>query len=149
MQNRDRGIRGATVRNSIFVDSSGWIAFFSARDQHHADSDRLFHRTARAKRLLLTTNLVLAEIHRLLLYRAGIKAAAAALDRIEASSLVKIEFAVASHHNAAQIWLKKLSQHPISYADAVSFAVMEASGCKEALSYDHHFRLAGFADPRF
>jgi len=144
-----RGMPGSAVRDSIFVDSSAWIAFFSARDQHHADADRTFRRTAEAKRLLLTTNLVLAEIHRLLLYRAGINAAAAALDRIEASPLVKIEFAGAGHHRAARIWLKELSQHTISYADAVSFAVMEASGCREAMSYDHHFRLAGFPYPQF
>jgi predicted nucleic acid-binding protein len=94
---------------------------------------------------LLTTNLVLAEIHRLLLCRAGSEAAAAALDRIDASALVKIEFAGAGHNRAARSWLNRLSHHPISYADAVSFAVMEASGCKEAMSFDHHFRLAGFA----
>ena len=148
-QKRGRGMRGSGVRNSIFVDSSAWIAFFSARDQHHAEADQAFRRTAEAKRLLLTTNLVLAELHRLFLCRAGIKAAAAALDRIEASPLVRIEFAGASHHHAARLWLKKLSQHPISYADAVSFAVMEASGCKEALSFDRHFRLAGFTQPEY
>jgi len=147
LRKRNRGMSGSGVRASIFVDSSAWIAFFSARDQHHAQADRAFRRTAEAKRLLLTTNLVLAEIHRLLLYRAGIKAAGAALDRIEASPMVKIEFAGAGHHHAARIWLKQVSQHPISYADAVSFAVMEASGCKEALTFDHHFSLAGFAYP--
>ena len=142
-----RSTPGGAVRNSTFVDSSAWIAFFSARDQHHADADRAFRRTVEAKRLLLTTNLVLAEIHRLFLYRAGIGAAAVVLDRIEASPMVKIEYAGERHHHAARIWLKKLSQHPISYADAVSFAVMEATGCKEALSFDHHFRLAGFTQP--
>jgi predicted nucleic acid-binding protein len=126
------------------VDSSAWIAFLSARDQHHADADRMFRKAVAKKRLMLTTNLVLAEIHRLLLYRAGIGAAAAALERIEASALVKIEFAGAELHSAARTWLKKLSRHPISYADAVSFAVMEAAGCKEAMSFDHHFRLAGY-----
>ena len=60
-----RSTPGGAVRNSTFVDSSAWIAFFSARDQHHADADRAFRRTVEAKRLLLTTNLVLAEIHRL------------------------------------------------------------------------------------
>jgi len=147
LRKRNRGIPGSGVLHSIFVDSSAWIAFFSSRDQHHAEADHAFRQTAEAKRLLITTNLVLAEIHRFLLYRAGIKAAAAALDWIEASPLVKIEFAGAIHHRAARIWLKKLQQHPISYADAASFAVMEASGCKEALSFDHHFRLAGFANP--
>jgi predicted nucleic acid-binding protein len=74
------------ARDSIFVDSSAWIAFFSARDQHRGEADRLLSRAVNSNRLLLTTNLVLAEIHRLLLYRAGTQAAAAVLDRIEASA---------------------------------------------------------------
>lgn len=104
----------------------------------------MFRRAADEGRLLLTTNLVLAEVHRLLLYRAGIEAAAGALDRIEASALAKTEFPGPSHHQAALLWLKKLRQHPISYADAISFAVMEDIGCMEAMSFDQHFRIAGF-----
>ena len=93
---------------------------------------------------MLTTNLVLAEIHRLLLHRAGINAAAAPLEKIEASSLVKIIFADNANHVSAKGWMNKLKQHPISYTDAISFSVMEASGCSRVMSYDHHFRTAGF-----
>ena len=32
----------------------------------------------------------------------------------------------------------------ISYTDAVSFAVMQASGCRTAMSFDHDFETAGF-----
>jgi len=142
---RGEATAGSAARNSIFVDSSAWIAHFSARDQHHPDVDRLFRRAAESKRPLLTTNLVLAEIHRLLLHRAGIRAAGAALDRIGLSTLVRIEFAGANHHKSAEGWLKKLSRHPITYTDAVSFAVMEAAGCREAISFDHRFLLAGFS----
>jgi predicted nucleic acid-binding protein len=86
----------------------------------------------------------LAEIHRLLLYRAGSKAAIAALEKIEASPLVRIEFANAKDHQFAANWLKKLNEHSISYTDAISFSIMEALGCRKVLSYDHHFRAAGF-----
>jgi predicted nucleic acid-binding protein len=142
---RGRDTARSAARNSIFVDTSAWIAFFSARDQHHAEADRMFRRAADKGRILLTTNLVLAEVHRLLLYRAGIEAAAAALDRIEASALTKTQFPGPSHHQAGLLWLKKLRQHPISYTDAVSFAVMEEIDCEEAMSFDQHFRIAGFA----
>jgi predicted nucleic acid-binding protein len=86
-----------------------------------------------------------AEIHRLLLHRAGIRAAAVTLWKIEASPLVRIEFPGAMHHESAIGWITKLQAHPISYTDAVSFAVMTSSGCKAALSHDHHFVLAGFS----
>jgi predicted nucleic acid-binding protein len=93
---------------------------------------------------LLTTNLVLAEIHRLLLHRAGVKAAAATLEKIESSPLVEIIYADAINHQSAKNWIKKLQERPIAYADAISFSVMEAADCPEALSYDHHFHIAGF-----
>jgi predicted nucleic acid-binding protein len=40
--------------------------------------------------------------------------------------------------------MKKLQEYSISYADAISFSVMDAAGCAEALSYDRHFHIAGF-----
>ncbi len=51
--------------NSIFVDTSAWMALFTRRDQYHGDADRIFRQAVASKRQLLTTNLVLAETHRL------------------------------------------------------------------------------------
>jgi len=93
---------------------------------------------------LLTTNLVLAEIHRLALVRMGIRPAAAMLDRIEGSGLVSIVHATAEHHRVARRWLARLADQPISYTDAVSFAVMEAAPCRVAMTFDRHFAIAGF-----
>lgn len=140
----NRGIVRAANGSSIFIDSSAWIALFSRRDQYHDEADRAFRALVASKNRMLTTNLVLAEIHRLLLHRAGVKAAAAVLERVESSPLVKIKFADATNHQSAKLWMKKLQEHPISYTDAVSFSVMETEGCGEALSYDRHFHFAGF-----
>jgi uncharacterized protein len=140
----DRAIAKAGNAHSIFIDSSAWIALFSRRDQHHEEADRVFRNIVVSKRRILTTNLILAEIHWLLLHRAGIQAAAATLEKIESSPLVEITFANASNHQAAKDWMKKLRDHSISYTDAVSFSVMKTTGCSEALAYDRHFRIAGF-----
>ena len=94
---------------------------------------------------LLTTNLVLAETHRLLLSRAGIRPAMWALDRFEASPLLRIVFVEATHHRAARAWLERLADQSISYTDAVSFAVMDATRCNGVMSFDHDFLLAGFS----
>jgi hypothetical protein len=93
---------------------------------------------------LVTTNLVLAEIHRLALVRMGIRPASAMLDRIEASRLVSLVHATAEHHHNGRRWLVKLADQPISYVDAVSFAVMEQMGCGIAMTFDRHFLTAGF-----
>jgi predicted nucleic acid-binding protein len=128
----------------LFVDSSGWIALRSRRDQHHADADRLF-RDALARRLpLLTTSLVVAETHRLTLFRAGAQPARRFLDLVDASGSVTIHFPAADEHAAARRWLERLGSRPVTYTDAVSFAVMEAAGCEHVLGFDQDFAAAGF-----
>jgi predicted nucleic acid-binding protein len=128
----------------LFVDSGAWIALRSRRDQHHARADRLF-REALARRIaLVTTNLVIAESHRLTLFRAGIQPALRALDRIDASPSVTVHFATADDHAAARRWLERLAPRPITYTDAVSFATMEATGCGHVLGFDEDFAAAGF-----
>ncbi|MDP1822463.1 MAG: PIN domain-containing protein [Archangium sp.] len=77
---------------SLFVDSGAWIAFFSSRDGHHREAERLIREALRQKIPLFTSDLVLAEVHRLLLFRAGIKPAAAALDVIDKSPSVSVHF---------------------------------------------------------
>lgn len=93
----------------------------------------------------MTTNLVLAEVHRRLLFQAGARAAMAALARIEESERVGLEFATESHHRRAREWLDRLANQAITYTDAVSFAVMEGLRCAVALTFDHDFLVAGFS----
>ena len=93
---------------------------------------------------LVTTNLILAECHRLLLYRAGNRVAAALLDRIDVSPLVTVAFVTADYHRAARRWLARLADQRITYTDAVSFAVMDALRCRTAMGFDRDFVVAGF-----
>jgi predicted nucleic acid-binding protein len=139
-----RAARPPGAPASAFVDSGAWLAFFSASDDNHPAADALFRRAAAAAVRLITTNLVLAEVHRLLLFRAGPRPAAAALARVDASALLTITFTTEAHHHAARAWLAKLADQRISYTDATSFAVMEAHKCRTAMAFDHDFWLAGF-----
>ena len=135
---------GAGEPRRLFVDSGAWIALRSRRDQHHAEADRLFREALRRRIPLATTDLVLAELHRLTLFRAGVLPALRALDRIDQSPSVTVHFAAAEHHAAARRWLERLAPHPITYTDAVSFAVMEGLRCRHALAFDRDFTAAGF-----
>ena len=131
-------------RHSVFVDTSAWIAFFSARDQNHAEAEQLIRAAAARRALLITTNLVLAEVHRLILHRVSAVAAALALERIESSARVAIVFASGAHHAGAVTWLATLKSHSITYTDAVSFAVIKDVRCAGFLSFDSDFLIAGF-----
>ncbi len=139
-----RVLGGAVGEDKVYVDTRAWIAFFSARDQNHVEAERLFREAVSRDVLLTTTNLVLAEVHRLILHRAGVAAAALALDRIGSSAHVSVVFASNAHHSAAIAWLRKLSGYRITYTDAVGFAAIEAVGCVGFLSFNPDFLLAGF-----
>ena len=140
-----RATGSGTGRDKVYVDTSAWIAFFSARDQNHVEAERLFREAVSSKVLLTTTNLVLAEVHRLILHRVGAAAAAMALDRIGSSGFTSIVFASGVHHSAAVAWLARLRSHRVTYTDAVGFAVIKDAGCAGFLSFDSDFLLAGFS----
>jgi predicted nucleic acid-binding protein len=144
MSSRRRAPARASEPDRAFVDSGAWLAFFSAADDNHARADTLIRRAAARRIRLLTTNLVVAETQRLLLFRAGPRAARAALDAIDASAFVRIIFPDRDRHAAARAWLARQGDQKISYADATSFAVMTAERCRVAISFDHDFWLAGF-----
>lgn len=128
----------------VFVDSGAWIALLSARDAFHAEADATFRRAVEKRIRLLTTSLIVAEVHRLVLFRAGIGAARSALEHIDESKLVTVEFPERPDHVAALGWLARLDDQAITYTDAVSFAVMGRLGCKLVMSFDSDFTVAGF-----
>lgn len=141
-RHRPRGV--VQARERVLVDSGVWIALVRATDGHHTDADRLLRQATRDRVQLLTTNLIVAEVHRFLLFHIGIQPAAIFLDRLQASPLLVMEFVTAAQHKAARGWLAKLSDQVITYTDAVSFAVMESARCTAAMSFDHDFVTAGF-----
>ena len=136
--------RAVAVSGRVFVDTGAWIALFSARDAHHNEAERLFRYASSRRVRLVTTNLVLTELHRLLLFRAGVRAAGAALARVDDSALATVHFPGSAHHRAARDWLARLANHPVTYTDAVSFAVMQAEGCRQVMTFDSDFSTAGF-----
>jgi predicted nucleic acid-binding protein len=136
--------RTAPAVARLFVDSGAWIALRSRRDQHHAAADSAFRAVIAQRIPLVTTNLVLAEIHRLTLFRAGLEPASRALERIDSSPSITIHFATSGDHIAARDWLARLAPRPVTYTDAVSFAVMEATKCTHVIGFDGDFAAAGF-----
>jgi len=130
--------------SAVFVDSSAWIAYFSADDRNHAHAREAVQRAAAERVRLVTSNLVMAEVHRLLLFRAGIRAAAVALTALSRSRFVHPHFATAADHRAAGAWLERLNDQVITLTDAVSFAIMHEQDMRQALSFDSDFWIAGF-----
>jgi uncharacterized protein len=143
LRNPRPGPRGAKP-HAVFVDTSGFIALFSRDDANHLRAESLVTAAIESRLRLITSNLVLAEMHRLLLFRAGSRAAATALDKITQSPSVVVEHSSEAHFRRARAWLDELEDQVITLTDATSFAIMESIRCRVALTFDRDFWIAGF-----
>jgi len=97
-----------------------------------------------AHRRLVTTNLVVAETHALLLRRVGQSAALAFVRTVDDPPNVVVRSTRDLERVAERDWLARYADQDFSYTDAVSFSVMTERRIRDALSLDHHFAVAGF-----
>jgi predicted nucleic acid-binding protein len=128
----------------LFVDSSAWYPL--ARTSH-ADHARLATAlTARVGRKvrIVTTNLVVAESHALILARSDPNTARRFLREVRSPPIEIVVSDAALESRAVTHWIEKFRDQPFSMTDAVSFEVMKSRGIREALTLDGHFAVAGF-----
>ncbi len=129
---------------SLFVDTSAWYPLADERTPGHgALADGLRGRVRQGARIV-TTNLVVAETHALILRRAGLRAASVFLSTVREAP-TRVEYITREREEAAiDNWIERFRDQPFSLADATSFVVMTELGIREALTLDHHFLVAGF-----
>jgi predicted nucleic acid-binding protein len=132
------------VAAELFVDTGAWYALAIPKDPAHARlAGALRERVARGVRGV-TTNLVVAETHALLLRRVG-RGPAEAFARVVVGPSSLIGTSTPEREAAAlDEWIGRFGEQDFSFADAVSFAVMAERGIREALAQDRHFATAGF-----
>lgn len=133
------------MARELFVDTSAWYPIV---DRVHPDHEALA-RELRARVqdgwTLVTTNLVLAESHALIMGRIGRQVARTFLSAARAAPNVVVHSTAALEESADTDWIARFDDQDFSLADAVSFAVMTERGIAEALTRDRHFATAGFA----
>ncbi len=128
----------------LFVDTSAWYPLAVGRDPaHDAIASILRERVRRGVRLV-TTNLVVAETHALLLRRTTRAAALAFVSRVGRPPNLVVYNTPGLDAQAVTDWLERYDDQDFSLADAVSFAVMTERGIPDALALDRHFGAAGF-----
>jgi uncharacterized protein len=137
-------VQWPTTMRRVFVDTSAYYALTDSRDVNHATAVEIARRLARDHRTLFTTNLILAEIHALLLARLGRGIAARFLDEIDGSSITVIRVGVRDEQRAREI-ITQYADKDFSLTDAVTFAVMERLHITQAFVFDHHFAQFGVA----
>ena len=134
----------ASVAAELFVDTSAW---YPLAQRQHPDHTRLA--TALRERIaagtrVVTTNLVLAETHALMLSRIGQGIALAFLRQVRAPPNDVVYSTEELERRAEASWLERYDDQTFSMTDALSFEVMVDRRIREALTLDHHFAVAGF-----
>ncbi len=128
----------------FFVDTSAWYPILVKAHPDHAGLAAALRGLISRRRRLVTTNLVVAESHVLLLRRVGHRVALAFARTVgEAPNLV-VRSSEELEETAVHDWLARYADQGFSLTDAVSFALMVERGIEEALSLDNHFLVAGF-----
>lgn len=128
----------------FFVDTSAWFPALVQRDAAHAKVSAAIRTLIAKRRHAVTTNLVVAETHALLLRRRGREEALDFVRLVSEPPTVIIRSSSEQEEKARREWLERYDDHEFSFTDAVSFAVMSERRIEDAISLDAHFATAGF-----
>lgn len=127
------------------VDTGAWLAAFHQRDQYHARAAHALRQLRAARARLVVTNLILAELHRHLLYALGPVGAALHVETLLGDPLIDVVFADEALQRAAFMdWIHPYSDQSFTLTDAVSFAALRSESMEVAFTFDRHFAVAGF-----
>jgi uncharacterized protein len=129
----------------IFIDTSAWIMLLNKSESGHQEAVRIYENLNRIG--LITSNLIIGETYTWLRIKTGFQAAFGFLQTISRKAelrQIEIIYANALLEQQATLTLEKYADQRFSYADAVSFCIMQNLKIKKAFAYDQHFITAGF-----
>jgi predicted nucleic acid-binding protein len=128
----------------VFVDTSAWFAIQVRDDACHEDARLVLPAIMDACHSLITSNLIVGETYTLLRLSKGYRAAKRFLDTLGRSG--KLERLFITEHLERQAYeiLHRYADHPFSFVDATSFALMRQQHIPHAFTFDSHFATAGF-----
>lgn len=128
----------------IFVDTGAFLARWLARDQYHEEATAGWLLLESGGHRVFTSSLVLNETLTLLGRRATYEFAAACGRSLLASNDLSILRPGEEDDAAALEDFSRFADQRVSFADAVSFALMRRRRIRYAFTFDRHFALAGF-----
>ena len=133
-----------TSAGRVFIDTPAYSAVTNRRDASHAAVAAWPRNLVAERRRLFTTNVILAELHALLLTRLDRFVAARVLAELDAGRVTSIVRVSARDEQRARAIIAQYTDEDFSLTAATSFAVMERLRISQAFSFDADFRQFGF-----
>lgn len=130
----------------VFVDTSGFYAFFDRTDQFHAKAAEVILHARREGWQLFTTSFVVHETWALMQARLGWAAVEEWLGSF--LPLCEVIWVDERVYERGAARARQARERRLSLTDCVSFEVMLARACHEAIADDRHFSEFGFLLPR-
>ena len=127
--------------NSVFADTSYFIALASPSDRFHASA---LQATRVRRGPLITTAWILAELGNAFSQRHLRRRFTEIFDRLQNDSTVQIVPADQVLFERGVDLFRARQDQQWSLTDCISFVVMKDHGITDALTTDHHFEQAGF-----
>jgi len=127
---------------SVYVDTSAFLAAFTADDERHERAKRRFEEFARQNESLICSNYVLVETISLIQRRFGFDAVRSFHENV--CPVVRIHWVDEATHQAGMGALLAAARRQVSLVDFVSFEVMRHLGVSRVFCYDPHFGEQGF-----
>jgi predicted nucleic acid-binding protein len=128
----------------VFVDTGGWLAVQLPEDTHHHAAIATFPALIAQCRALVTSNHVVGETYTFLRRGKGYAAARRFLDGLLATSKLERHFVGEALEREAYQILHRYAEHPFTFVDGTSFALMRHQRIRFAFAFDTHFATAGF-----
>ncbi|MBA2373581.1 MAG: PIN domain-containing protein [Chloroflexi bacterium] len=129
---------------TVFLDTSAIFAAARPRSDRHAEAKSAYQQLMRDSVRLVTTDLIVVELHALALRRSHPAAALDLVDRLMQSGRIEVLAAGLDRLIAALELLRQRPDRGYSLADAVSFVVMRELTIDRAFTLDDDFSAEGF-----
>ena len=129
---------------TVFIDTGYFIALLMPRDQWHERAIK----AARPGMRFVTSALVINETISLLQASGFFSAALEFLRETRANPDLRIVYPEAAQQLEAWDLFSRWGTGGANAVDCVSFAIMKELSIKSALTFDEHFRAAGFSTLR-
>src|SRR3989338_423647 len=135
-------------KEEIIIDTSGFKALIDNKDEFHKEAVKIWKKLEREEIIIVTSNYVLDETFTLFRAKCGIEIVLEFRDYIVKSTpILKIQRVTSRDEASAWNWFVK-DWGKLSFTDCVSFGLMRRLNIKRVVSFDDHFKQAGFSIER-